>query len=181
MYAENNHLIYSRLQYIGITILMILIIFLMFFVKSMIIKFILFCLFSSLVGLLLSNELDTNNPEEAELAKKALITTIIIFVYIVLFGFFLVFLGIKIPYQISIALFIILLLVIIAIFITTITKTYPLYRKAISGFIIFLFSVFIGYDTINMMQKDYNGDFISASMDYFLDILELFVNVENLS
>ena len=37
------------------------------------------------------------------------------------------------------------------------------------------------YDTVQILDKDYYGDFISASLDYFLDIINLFSGVLNLN
>ena len=37
--------------------------------------------------------------------------------------------------------------------------------------------MFIVYDTQQILSKNYQGDFISASMDYYLDIINLFVNM----
>jgi FtsH-binding integral membrane protein len=40
-----------------------------------------------------------------------------------------------------------------------------------------LFSLYIIYDTNHILQREYYGDFITASMDYYLDILNVFVNL----
>lgn len=179
LYAENKNLIYSRIHFIMIVIPLFIIIIMMQFIQSPFIKFILFCIFSGLVGLLLSYKINLKNEAETEIAKKAFITTICIFIYIVLFSFFLIYIGVKIPYQFGIALFILLLLIIIIIFITSITGQYRSYHKIISGFIIFVFSLFIAYDTTRIMDRDYEGDFVTASLDYFLDILNIFINIGN--
>jgi FtsH-binding integral membrane protein len=179
-YAEKRHFIQTSSQYIFLSISLFALILLIIFIPSPIIKFILFCIFSGCIGLLLSYKFDERNPEEAEIAKKAFITTISIFVMTVLFGFFLVFIGVHIPYQVSILLFITLLCIIIVIFITSITGNYSKYHKIIAGIIIFVFTIFIAYDTVNIMDREYYGDFISASMDYFLDILNLFVASESI-
>ena len=50
-------------------------------------------------------------------------------------------------------------------------------HKALSGGAIILFSMFIIYDTQYILSRNYAGDFISASMDYYLDIINLFVNL----
>ena len=42
-----------------------------------------------------------------------------------------------------------------------------------------LFSVYIVYDTNTILQKDYYGDFITASLDYYLDIINIFVRLLN--
>jgi FtsH-binding integral membrane protein len=52
--------------------------------------------------------------------------------------------------------------------------------KYLSVFTIFLFSVFIIYDTNIILQRDYSGDFITASIDYYLDILNIFINLINI-
>lgn len=179
MYAEHKHLVYSMMHFIGIVLVTFIIIITIGFVQSPLIKFILFTLFSSCIGLLLSYRLDMNNKEENEIVKKSFITTVGIFIYIVIFGFFLSFLGVRIPYQVGVGLFLALLLLIIAIFILSISGKYSMYRKAISGVVIFLFSCFIMYDTVQILDKDYYGDFISASLDYFLDILNLFSGLLN--
>jgi len=36
-----------------------------------------------------------------------------------------------------------------------------------------LFALFVVFDTNNILKKNYGGDFIDASLDYFLDILNL--------
>jgi FtsH-binding integral membrane protein len=181
MYAEHKHLVYSMMHFIGIVLVTFIIIIAIGFVQSPFIKFILFTLFSSCIGLLLSYRLDMNNKEENEIAKKSFITTVGIFIYIVIFGFFLSFLGVKIPYQVGVGLFLALLILIIAIFILSISGKYPMYHKAIAGIVIFLFSCFIMYDTVQILDKDYYGDFISASLDYFLDIINLFSGLLNLN
>jgi FtsH-binding integral membrane protein len=37
-----------------------------------------------------------------------------------------------------------------------------------------LFSLYIMYDTNNILQRNYYGDFITASLDYYLDIINIF-------
>lgn len=181
MYAEHRHLVYSMMHFIGIVLVTFIIIISIQFVQSPIIKFILFTLFSSCIGLILSFRLDLNNEEENEIAKKAFITTVGIFIYIVLFGFFLSFLGVQVPYQVGVGLFLALLILIIAIFILSISGKYPMYHKTIAGIVIFLFSCFIMYDTLQILDKNYYGDFITASIDYFLDFINLFSGVLNMN
>ena len=49
---------------------------------------------------------------------------------------------------------------------------------SISGIV--LFSLYLIYDTNVIFRRDYSGDFITASLDYYLDILNLFLNLLNL-
>jgi FtsH-binding integral membrane protein len=37
-----------------------------------------------------------------------------------------------------------------------------------------VFSLYIMYDTNNILQRNYSGDFITASLDYYLDIINIF-------
>lgn len=38
---------------------------------------------------------------------------------------------------------------------------------------VILFAMFVVYDTNNIMQKNYGGDFVNATLDYFTDIINL--------
>ena len=42
----------------------------------------------------------------------------------------------------------------------------------------FLFGLFVIVDTNAILQKDYNGDFVQATLDYFLDFINLLSFVE---
>jgi FtsH-binding integral membrane protein len=49
-------------------------------------------------------------------------------------------------------------------------------KKVLSYAGLGIFSLFIIWDTNQILSRDYKGDFITASMDYYLDILNLFTN-----
>ena len=184
MYAENRDVNLTRVQYIGLIIFLFVLIISIVFIKSPLIKFILFTIFAGGVGLLFSTRIDIKNGEnesENEIVKKAFITTCSIFVYLTIFGFFAAFMGARISPIVSITLFCILLLLIIVIFILSIAGKYMMYRKIIAGFIILLFSVFIVYDTISILDRDYSGDFITAAIDYFLDFINIFSSLLGLN
>ena len=57
------------------------------------------------------------------------------------------------------------------------TGTYATYVKIISVLGLFLFSLFIIYDTNHILQREYYGDFVTASLDYYLDIINVFVDL----
>eukprot|EP00873_Tetraselmis_striata_P034024 jgi/Tetstr1/454288/TSEL_041207.t1 len=50
-------------------------------------------------------------------------------------------------------------------------------RRAMSGFIVGLFSLYILYDTWNILRRDYSGDFVTAALDYYLDVLNIFLEL----
>ena len=49
--------------------------------------------------------------------------------------------------------------------------------KTLSAIGIIIFSGYIVYDTNTVLQRNYYGDFITASLDYYLDILNIFSNL----
>jgi FtsH-binding integral membrane protein len=53
------------------------------------------------------------------------------------------------------------------------------YQKWLSGAGIGIFGLYVAYDTNNILKRAdyYQGDFITASMDYYLDIINLVQNV----
>jgi modulator of FtsH protease len=81
------------------------------------------------------------------------------------------------PPYVGIALFFSLLLLIIILFVSSLSNTYSTYYKLISGAAIFLFTCFILYDTSNILERKYNNNYVGASFDYFLDVLNLFINL----
>jgi len=50
----------------------------------------------------------------------------------------------------------------------------------LSVFSLLLFSMYIIYDTNAILQRNYYGDFIRASLDYYLDVLNIFVDLINI-
>lgn len=178
MYAENRNIQLTRVQYIGLIIALFLIIISIAFMTSPIIKFILFTLFAAGIGLMFSLRIDIKNGENAEetneIVKKAFITTCSIFIFLTLFGFFAAFMGARISPVVSIALLFALLLLIIVTFVLSLTGKYATYHKIIAGIVIFLFSIFIVYDTVSILDRNYAGDFITAALDYFLDFINMF-------
>jgi len=50
-------------------------------------------------------------------------------------------------------------------------------HKILSFIGLILFSMYVVYDTNIILQRNYNGGFIRASMDYYLDIINIFSNM----
>ena len=131
-------------------------------------KFILFTIFSSLFGLVLSSL--KNNVSE-QLIQFAVLGTISIYFTMMMIGIILIVFGIQLSLWVGLLLFYSLLSLIlfqlISIFLGNISQTHQIY--GILGVIIFSF--YIIYDTNYILQRNYYGDFITASMDYYLDVL----------
>lgn len=134
-------------------------------------KFFIFSLFSALLGFILSS-IKTNVG--ADVIKSAVVGTFSIFVFMFAFGVALISNGIQLTNQFGLGLLFALLLLIFISIVQYFIITSSFLKKAIVVFSLLLFSVFIVYDTNNILQRDYSGDFISASLDYYLDIVNIF-------
>lgn len=109
--------------------------------------------------------------------QEALLETVGIFIAMLVAGIFTV----KMGYNLDIlgqVLFFSLLTILIARVINTYVR-----RKSEtlvpSKIISILFALFVVYDTNKILQRNYGGNFVNASLDYFLDIINLIPSVGN--
>jgi FtsH-binding integral membrane protein len=140
----------------------------------LLVRFVLFCIFSVTNGLMLSL-LEINKTIE----NTVYYGTLGIFGSMMLIGSLLSLFGIQLSNSFGLGLFYCLLLLILYGIFNFITGN--IYHKLYSCFAVVLFSVYIVYDTNILLQKKYVGDFISASLNYYLDILNIFVNINDLN
>lgn len=137
-------------------------------------KFILFSLFSCAFGVILGYRKSRYDPNTL---KTAYIGTISIFVSMFAFGVALIASNIQLTAMFGLTLFFALLfLLIISIVQFFIIQSSFLYKILVICSLM-LFSVYIIYDTNSILQRDYGGDFITASLDYYLDIINIFSNL----
>ena len=61
------------------------------------------------------------------------------------------------------------------------TGTFNMLQKAFSFIGLIIFSIYIIYDTNSILQRNYYGDFITASLDYYLDIINIFLDIVNIN
>jgi len=128
------------------------------FVKmSLPVKFMIFTLISALIGAYISPQAD---------AKESLLEVVGIFIALFVLGLLSVQFGLDLR-PMGIFLFLALLALLVSRLFSPGKKKYAKIGSLI-------FALFVVYDTNNILQKNYGGDFINASMDYFLDILNLF-------
>lgn len=137
------------------------------------IKFILFTLFSVLTGFVLKTALQKVSPEVIETAIIATITIFTVFVVLalVISGF-----GIDLGF-LTLFLFGVLLLLVIVRIVMVLMTTSTTVNKMVAIISLIIFSMFIVFDTNQILQRDYHGDFITASLDYFLDVINIFLNL----
>lgn len=135
---------------------------------------VLFGAFSMIQGLLLS--LITTRTSK-KVVFNALISTFTIFMFFMLVGFVIVYNRIDLSW-LGIYLLLMLLMVIIYRISSLFFQRNEKREKYISLFVIFLFSLFILYDTNNIMLRYENTgvDCIRGSLDYYLDLLNIFAN-----
>jgi FtsH-binding integral membrane protein len=145
-----------------------------FFPMPMWLKFILFCVFSAIWGYIFSSVRPIVGEENV---KMAMMGTISIFALMFAFGVGLIASGIKLGYKFGLMLFYALLILILFKIMQMFIPTSSLTKKIAIIFSLLLFSVYVVYDTNSILQRNYNGDFITASLDYYLDILNIFANL----
>ena len=168
-------LLENNFNFIALIIGTLIIIFILALVPMPpLLKFILFTLFSAAWGLLLT---EIKKKSSDEVIKTALIGVLAIFIIMFLIGLFLLASGIKFDYKVGGILLALLFIVIIAMIVLTFMKKYTMYHKSMAIIILILFSLYIIYDTNTILQREYLGDFITASLDYYLDILNIFINL----
>jgi len=136
------------------------------------IKFLLFSGFSYIFGILLSVLKEKYNEEQIKIAIQSALS---VFGAMLVVALALLAGGIRLGYKFGMFLFVALLGLIIFRLVNLFTHSFSSKLLAIIGTI--LFSLYILYDTHVILQRNYDGDFIHASMSYYLDIVNLFTNL----
>ena len=134
-------------------------------------KFILFSLFSGAFGVILGYRKSGVDPG---IVKSALVGTGSIFVAMFAFGLALIGSGIKLGLRFGLGLFFALLFLLIISIVQFFIVGSSFLKKIIVIGSLMVFSLYIMYDTNSILQRNYNGDFITASLDYYLDIINIF-------
>ena len=132
-----------------------------------------FCLFSYIFGLIFSGLKKNFSSDTINLAIQGALT---VFGLMLATGVALIAGGINLGYRFGAILFWSLLALIVARLVFVLGAKMNQANKILSFIGIILFAVYVVYDTNIILQRDYYGDFITASMDYYLDILNLFTN-----
>jgi FtsH-binding integral membrane protein len=158
---------------LGLFIFQLVLIFALCMPIPIVFKFLLFCLFSVTWGFTLS-ALNLNDT----LVHVAFYGTLSVFGIMAAIGVLISLVGINLGPQIGLSLFYgLLCLLLFGIFNIIAGDTM---HKIFSMVAVILFSMYIIYDTNKIMQRDYKGDFIQASLDYYLDIVNIFLNLFSL-
>ena len=137
------------------------------------VKFLIFCLFSYIFGLMLSPLISKYSSETLNVAVTGALSVFGVFLAA---GVALLAGGINLGYKFGAILFWSLLALIVARLVFVLGTNMNQANKVLSFIGIILFAVYVAYDTNIILQRNYSGDFITASMDYYLDILNLFTS-----
>lgn len=135
-------------------------------------KVVLFAAFSYVMGLLLA--MTKKHNDQIRLAMQGALS---VFAAMLTVGLGLLLTGIQLGYQFGLFLFVSLLLLLIARLVSIFSGTVSTGHLGLSIFGIVLFALYVMYDTNVIFRRDYSGDFITASLDYYLDILNLFTSL----
>jgi FtsH-binding integral membrane protein len=165
---------YIILQFIIIFVLMSRIIVNPFW--DPIVKFFLFSLFSFIWGILFSSFRE--NKLYNGLIQFAILGTLGIFGAMFIVGLLLVLFGVSLGIRFGAGLFFGLLVLIIMQLVEIFVGLHMKWLNAIG---LVVFALYIVYDTNIILGRDYRGDFIQASMDYYLDSVNIFLDILNLS
>ena len=139
-----------------------------------ILKFLIFGIFSWTFGVAMSHLKEKYDPQMIEIA---ILGALSIFGVMLAGGVVLVGFGLYLGYQFGAFLFWALLALIIAQLINNLGPRLSAAKKVLAYIGLGLFSLFVVYDTNQILNREYRGDFITASIDYYLDILNLFSNL----
>ena len=137
-------------------------------------KFILFSIFSYTFGLSLVEYKEIVDERAIQIAVKGALS---LFGLMMGVGVALLLGGIRLGQRFGGFLFWSLLLLIVLRIIAIVGDGLSMTHKVLTFAGIILFSMYIVYDTQQILNRNYAGDFISASMAYYLDIINIFVSL----
>jgi len=151
-------------------LVMLVLIFVMCLPIQMWMKFLVFCLFSIIEGYTLAS-LNINET----IVQFSFYGALSIFCSMIGISTVITILGVQLGPRVGLGLFSALLLLLLFLIFNILAG--EIANKLLATVGILLFSVYVIYDTNKILQRDYKGDFISASLDYYLDFLNLFMDI----
>jgi modulator of FtsH protease len=135
------------------------------------VKFILFAVLSGSIGVNLAMYKKTYSEELIHVAIKGALS---VFVAMFLFGLVLLAFGVYLGPEVGLVLLLSLIGLIFGRIWSYLSGTR---NKILYTIGVILFSAYVIYDTNVILRRDYYGDFITASLDYYLDIINLYSNI----
>lgn len=169
-----------KLSFSSLLILLFLFIGLLFGLEfttiPIVIRFIMFCVFSIINGVLVSNYLENTNADDI---KKTIIYTTTIFIMMVFLGIILFKLKTNIQPLIFFIMVYSIAMLFLSIYTLFLSEKNPIQKYRRLGFIA-LFSLYIVIDTYFNMNRDFDNDLVRSTIAYYTDILGIFRNIQAL-
>lgn len=138
-------------------------------------KFCVFTFFAMVIGAMLHNS-TWMIPED--LITQALAGTMSIFVILSIVGLVLAMMGIDLGWMGLILLGALIGILVASILLIVFDKNRTgTIHKVLLVLGLILFSIYVIYDTNIIMQRDYKGSFITAAIDFYLDIINIFIRM----
>lgn len=142
----------------------ILIIILVFVPMSAWLKFIIFSLFSVAYGVIF---ISIKNFFDPNILHSSVIGAIIVFAFMIFFGIAIS--GLQLTNNVAFTLFYAILVLIIVSVVQYYTYYYSFIKKLLLIAVAILFTLYIVNTTNNVLHRNYEGDFVTASFDYYID------------
>jgi hypothetical protein len=142
----------------------ILIIILVFVPMPAWLKFIIFSLFSAAYGVIF---ISIKNYFDPNILHSTVIGSIIVFAFMIFFGIAMS--GLKLTNSMAFTLFYAILVLIIVSVVQYYTYYYSFIKKLLLIAVAILFTLYIVNTTNNVLHRNYEGDFVTASFDYYID------------
>lgn len=183
IYSFREHPVLSKITHQTLllyTLITIGILLIMILIKMPVwLKFLFFCLFTSSIAAML-HSISVYLPIET--VNQALYGAISIFVVMTLVAIVISYQGINLSWMGIYLLGSLIALIIgsiMALFINP--QSHGMLHKVLVILGLILFSIFIVYDTNVILQKNYNGDSIQASLDFYLSFINIFTRLLTLN
>lgn len=162
-----------RFIYILFIVQLVIVLVLVFVPMHAVWKLVLFSMFSILTALTLNVVVKFTS---AEIVQTAIMGTIVVFVLFAALGAVLSGFGIDLGW-LGLFLFFGLLGLIVANLTSLFMREYTILHRVLALIGILVFAAYIVYDTNQILQRDYHGDFVTAAFDYYLDVINVFLNI----
>lgn len=136
-----------------------------------VVKFLLFVVLSGSMGVNLAMYKKTYSEQVIRVAIQGALS---VFVAMFLFSFMLFAFGVRLSPEVG-------LILLFSLFGLIIARIWSYLSSGVNKIFymigVVLFSAYVIYDTNIILRRDYYGDFITASLDYYFDILNLYSNI----
>lgn len=136
-------------------------------------KFFLFTMFSVLTGLMLNSVVKATSKR---IVYTAIVGTMVFFIMFGLLGVACAAMGIELG-MLGIVLFLALFGLVVMNVVYLFMKESAQMTRILATLALIVFGGYIAYDTNAILQRDYMGDFVTAALDYFLDVINVFLNL----